>query len=100
MKRVAAGPTQPPRPAESPPGPTVGRRVRVFARSEALVRPVWYCGIVVATAPRAFKIQMDGLPPAWFLSREEWTYMEPTLGDSKTPKPAEVHAKEVKTGEA
>ena len=66
---------------------TVGRRVRVFARSEALVRPVWYCGIVVATAPRAFRIQMDGLPPAWFLSKEQWTYVEPLPGESKTPKP-------------
>jgi len=71
-------------------GPTVGRRVRVLAKSEALAEPVWYTGIVTATRLHAFQLRMNGLTPAWFNTSDRWFYAEPLFAKPKTqPNPVE-----------
>ena len=50
--------------------PTVGRRVRVLAKSEALTELTWYTGNVVATKGSEFQLRMDGLSAAWFSAND------------------------------
>jgi hypothetical protein len=64
--------------------PTVGRRVRVLARSEALTESTWYTGTVLATRGGQFQLRMDGLPAAWFSADDRWFYVEPLFGKPGT----------------
>lgn len=80
MKRDAGSEVE--RPAALP-VPTVGRRVRVLAASEAVKELVWYEGVVVDANVRHFKLQMDGLSPTWFRARDQWAYADPLAGKSK-----------------
>jgi hypothetical protein len=64
--------------------PTVGRRVRVLAKSEALTESTWYTGNVVATKGGQFQLRMHGLPAAWFSANDTWFYAEPLFAKPKT----------------
>ena len=65
--------------------PGLGRRVRVLATADALSEPVWYTGIVMRTRPGGFQLQMKGVSPTWFSSKEQWFYAEPLFGKPRTP---------------